>query len=649
MSGEVVLFLGSVGVYAGLPLLFAVRRTPFQFLLLYTHIASVLTLGGFLGAIYVLPVFGGASLLAGQVAYGGFMFATLVTVLVGRDLHVVRNIIILTVAVDTLVFLIFRLSNLALGRPAVPNPFDTSPGVFDQSLRVLVIGGFLIICELLAMLVVLELAKSRLGPVPMAAVYVLTFVAVLTFDGALFPILVMIPSDDLGQLLLSSIEAKLVLAAVFAVPLAIFVGLYRPTLRSFEATPLHLRHLLSLSRDPLLDRLEDQGAQLVRSTAQVEHATATVSRILDAATTTVLIASDADLRITQFNRGAQELLGYTEAQVLGGSPAILFSDDEVQRQSVELGTRPDGPSLVAAQVRAGGHRDWRFTTQDGRTVDVSLSITEIRVDDLLVGYLLAGEDVTTRLRVEATLADALQMEQHSVARLEEANRVKDVLVSTVSHELRTPLASIQGYTELLSDGSLGTVSSQQRDALSTVARSCVRLQALVDDLIFVAKADSAEQAVQLGPVDLCQVVAASRGAAAPQVRLRPDLEVVYDLPPAPVTVRGDAASLERLVDNLCSNAVKFTPDAGSVTVRVRQVEGGATLVVSDTGIGIDGTARVQLFQRFYRAPEANRRAIPGSGLGLSVVQEILRQHGGTIDIESLPGAGTTVTVRLPSA
>ena len=98
-----VLFFLSVAVYAGIPLLLAIRRTPFQFLLLYTHIAAVLTLGGLLGAVYILPIIGDVSLLAGQVAYGAFMFSTLVTVIVGRDLQVVRNIVLLTVSVNTLV------------------------------------------------------------------------------------------------------------------------------------------------------------------------------------------------------------------------------------------------------------------------------------------------------------------------------------------------------------------------------------------------------------------------------------------------------------------------------------------------------------------------------------------------------------------
>lgn len=642
------LFLGSVAVYACPPLLFALRRSSFQFLLLYTHIAAVLTLGGFLGAVYVLPVFGDVSLLAGQVAYGGFMFSTLLTVIIGRDLQVVRNIIALTVAVDAFVYLLFWLSHSALIDAQVPNPFSTSPAIFDQSLRVVVVGGILIVCELLALLLVLELAKERLGPRPMAGVYVLTFIGILALDGVLFPSLVLLPPDGLGQFIVSGVEAKLILAGVFSVPLLAFVTLYRPALRRFEATPLNLGQLLSLSRDPLLDRLDAQETRLLRSTDEVGRATATVSRILDAATTTILIATDPHLRITHFNRGAQELLGYAEHEVLGRSALIFHSEAELARQSAQLATTPDARSLVAAQVTTGQHRDWEYTTRGGQVVMISVSVTEIRVGDLLIGYLSAGEDVTNRLRVECALAEALRLEQSSVTRLEEANRVKEELVSTISHELRTPITSIHGYTELLSDGSLGDLSPQQSGAVDRVLRSTARLEALVEDLLLVAKAESGELAIRLVPLDLRQVVEASREAVAQMVRHRNDMLVLYDLPAAPVMVRGDALALERVVVNLCSNAVKFTPEQGSVTVRVAQADAEATLVVTDTGIGISELDSQQIFARFFRAPDANRRAIPGSGLGLSIVQAIVFQHGGTIDISSTPNVGTTVTVKLPS-
>ncbi|MEO5652220.1 MAG: ATP-binding protein, partial [Marmoricola sp.] len=181
---------------------------------------------------------------------------------------------------------------------------------------------------------------------------------------------------------------------------------------------------------------------------------------------------------------------------------------------------------------------------------------------------------------------------------------------------------------------------------ATVARNSSRLRVLVEDLLLVAAADSAEPTVGLVPLDLRQVIEASQETLAELARHREDLQLRYDLPSTVVTVRGDAPSLERLIENLCSNAIKFTPEEGSVTVRLVQENAGASLFVIDTGIGIDEAARSQLFKRFFRAPEANSRAIPGSGLGLSVVQEILRQHGGTIEIDSIPNEGTTVKVWL---
>lgn len=260
MSG-LALFLLSVALYAGIPLLVATRRTRFQFVLLYGHIAGVLTLGGLLGAVYVLPLSGDVALLAGQVAYGAFMFSTMVTVIVGRDLQVVRNIIALTISVDTLVYLVFRISQTAL-TSGIPDPLGVPSSIFDQSLRIVVSGGLLIIAELLLLLGILEVAKRRLPSAAMAPVYLLTYIGIVTLDGVLFPALVLLPPDGLGAFITSSVQAKFLLALAFAVPLAVFVAAYRPTLLRFEATELHLRTLVSASRDDLLESLDRQRTEL---------------------------------------------------------------------------------------------------------------------------------------------------------------------------------------------------------------------------------------------------------------------------------------------------------------------------------------------------------------------------------------------------
>lgn len=129
---------------------------------------------------------------------------------------------------------------------------------------------------------------------------------------------------------------------------------------------------------------------------------------------------------------------------------------------------------------------------------------------------------------------------------------------------------------------------------------------------------------------------------------RRDLVVDTSLPDRPVIVRGDAEMLERVVINLVSNAVKFTPGEGRVEVRLAASDGHVGLDVADTGIGIPVEDQDRLFSRFFRSSEAQRRAIPGTGLGLSITRTIVEQHGGTVTLDSAIGSGTTVSVVLPA-
>jgi PAS domain S-box-containing protein len=646
------LFLWSVAVYSALPLLYSMRRTSFQFLLLYSHLASLLTFGGLLGAVYILPVGGGVNLLAGQVAFAGFLFATFITVVVGRDLQVVRNVVALTIVVNVLVFGVFSLSRLALESPEVVNPFDTSPVVFEQSLETVLLGGALIVGELLLLLVVLETAKRRLGPWLMAAVYPLTYVGILVLDGVLFPVLVIRPDSGLGDAVLQGVQAKLVLACAFLLPLMLFVALFRRTLTLYEARPLNLLHLTALSRDHLLAQLDsqklalqEQADRIMDSTASYGRANATVDRILDSATNTILIALDPELKITHFNAGAQKLLGYTSAEVAGEPLALFHSPSEVERHAAALGTAADHVQVLRVQMAVGARRDWEFIASRGTRHMVSLSITEVVVDTEVVGYIAAGEDVTTRLRAEAAMMTALNREHDALVRLQEADRVKDELVSTVSHELRTPIASISGYTEMLADGAYGELSDQQTQALERVLRNTARLEELVNDLL-VLEREGSPLTLECVPLDLSDVIRGT-GEIVAQMVLGRELKFNVSLPAKPVIVNGDPAALERMVLNLISNAVKFTPGHGTIAVRIVTDTSHAWLTVADTGIGVDERDLDQLFTRFFRTREANERAIPGSGLGLSIVQAVVTSHQGEVSVTSSPEAGTTVTVSLP--
>jgi PAS domain S-box-containing protein len=481
----------------------------------------------------------------------------------------------------------------------------------------------------------------------MAAVYVLAYVAMLVLDGVLFPIVVLRPPSGLGDLIVSSVEAKLALAAAYAVPLALFLAFNGRLVQRFEATPLHLDRLVPLRRATVLERLKQREAELEVRTAEAGRATATVSRILDAARNTLLIATDPELRVTRFNTGAEELLGYAESAAVGRSILDALDPQELARHAAALGVPEDLTAVVTAMVDRRVHTDWALQTESGERRVFSLSFTEIRDGDELIGYLCAGEDVTARMRAEEALTEALQRELESVTRLKEADRVKDEVVSTISHELRTPIASIRGYGEILAEGDLGSLSPAQAEAMARLMRNTQRLSALVDNLLQLDLAESGTPTRNHVRTDLAQVVRDAWEDVRQLARGR-DLELTLDATqPAPVL--GDPHALERVVLNLGANAVKFTPKGGSVSAGVRAdpSTGQALLTVTDTGMGIAPEEQPHLVKRFFRSTQAYRRAIPGTGLGLAVVDTIVTAHGGHLEITSTPGAGTTVSVAFP--
>jgi signal transduction histidine kinase len=326
---------------------------------------------------------------------------------------------------------------------------------------------------------------------------------------------------------------------------------------------------------------------------------------------------------------------------------MFHTEEETARQAHEMGVPNAYLEVVLAMVRTGVRRDWEFVRKDGTRRITSLTLSEVTdPDGRVLGYIGAGEDITERVRAQEALTVALEREHASVQRLVEVDNVKQDLVSNVSHELRTPITSISGYAEVLVDGSLGELSQAQADAVRRIERNTDRLGLLVEDLLTLSRAESGPLDLDRKELDLCEVVTEAFDLLEDLVHPR-SLEVLLDLPEDPVVVLGDAPALERVVMNLMSNAIKFTPDGGRVTLTLRTSAANAELLVSDTGIGIPEADQEQLFTRFFRASAANESAIPGSGLGLSIVHALVVQHGGTVSVVSHPGEGTTVAVLLP--
>ena len=226
----------------------------------------------------------------------------------------------------------------------------------------------------------------------------------------------------------------------------------------------------------------------------------------------------------------------------------------------------------------------------------------------------------------------------------ESERLKDEFFALVSHELRTPLTSIIGYLDLVLDDGEGLDADTQR-FLEVVQRNARRLLRLVGDLLFVAQVEAGQLSLEQTQVDLGQVAAEAVEAARPRAEGNGVSLVLSAEPARPLT--GDRDRFGQMLDNLIGNAVKFSPDGGHVEISLSDEGNAAILEVRDTGMGIPPEDLDRLFERFFRSSDATRRAVPGVGLGLTIVKAIVDAHSGTIEVASDPREGTTFLITLP--
>ena len=324
------------------------------------------------------------------------------------------------------------------------------------------------------------------------------------------------------------------------------------------------------------------------------------------------------------------------------SGRVLLANAPLQRIALELGIPPYGtvterllaladrttePARFAERMeeleRNRTASEDEFELADSGRVFRGCTAPVERPDGTLVGRIWALQEVTADRRLE---------------------RLRDAFLAAVSHELRTPLTSVSGFLELLGDeeDSLGLTG---RTYLSAARRGTVRLQRIVEDLLLVAQIEAELLELHTAPVDLAELAAAAVEevqAAADEKRVAITLDTDGPLP-----LEADAARVGQVLDNLLSNAIRYTPAGGSVVLSASSHDGQRRIEVTDNGIGVPHDEVGQIFSRFYRASSATRRAIPGTGLGLVIARAIVERHGGTIALESRESEGTTVTVTLP--
>jgi signal transduction histidine kinase len=283
------------------------------------------------------------------------------------------------------------------------------------------------------------------------------------------------------------------------------------------------------------------------------------------------------------------------------------------------------------------------------------------VEGRVIGVLLVGSFVTRtfseddehllqlvadRVALSIEHARLYEAERKERFRAEEAIRARDLFMSVASHELRTPITTLRAYSDLLQRYCQreGIASPKLERGLQVIGEQATRLDKLISYLMDLSRIQSGRLSLEPTPVDL----------GALTRRLMESFEPILDqhtlelqAPDAPLIVEGDEMRLEQVLQNLINNAIKYSPDGGRITVMLQEAAGQARLAVSDEGVGIPASALPHLFDPFYRAENTHDHRIEGFGLGLSVVQEIVARHGGTIEVQSVEGKGSTFTVSLP--
>jgi len=346
-----------------------------------------------------------------------------------------------------------------------------------------------------------------------------------------------------------------------------------------------------------------------------------------------IIILDRRWRVADLNPAAEAVLRCTRAEAAGSAIDRLL---------------PGWP--VAAGTTAAAD----VTVGEGplaRVYDVRSSDVRSRAGET-TGKVVVLRDVTERRHAELALRESearyravIEEREQLLVRAEEANRLKDEFLATLSHELRTPLTAVLGWTRMLVRAEVQP--ERVAHALGVIERNAVAQARLVDDLLDISRITGGRLRLKMAKADVSALVREALDAIGPSAdakRITIDVRLINPVP----LITVDPERLQQVIWNLLTNAIKFTPEAGTVTVSVAPASAGVELTVSDTGRGIAPAFMPFVFDPFRQAESGSNRSVPGLGLGLAIVQRIVEAHGGRVEaVSDGPGRGATFRVYLP--
>ena len=390
--------------------------------------------------------------------------------------------------------------------------------------------------------------------------------------------------------------------------------------------------------------LEEQQQALLESDVTLRENITLMDGILTAATEIGIVGTDAAGLITLFNSGAERMLGWDAAEVVGREKASHFHlAEELQADADRLGT--DGFNVVVAGARKNGRdsREWTFVRKDGSRFAGSLLTTQIHsLNGEISGYLGIIQDITVRRALEEEMLKARNL-------AEETSRMKSDFLANMSHEIRTPMNAIIGMAYLALKTEL---TPRQRDYVRKIQVSGQHLLSIINDILDISKIEAGKFSIEATDFELETTlgnVVNLIGEKAAEKGLELVLDVANDVP---VGVIGDPLRLGQVLINYANNALKFTERGEiDIIVRVRERTDDDVLLwfaVRDTGIGLSAEQIELLFTAFTQADSSTSRRYGGTGLGLAIAKQLAELMGGEVGVDSIPDQGSTFwfTARL---
>jgi PAS domain S-box-containing protein len=414
---------------------------------------------------------------------------------------------------------------------------------------------------------------------------------------------------------------------------------------------------LRAARDELEQRVQQRTAELVSTNVKLEaeiaeraRAEADVRKSEQNLETTLnsigdaVIATDATGRVRRMNPVAERLTGWSLADAAGRPlPEVFHIINEETRQVVES----PADRVLRDGLVVGLANHTVLLSRGGSEYPIADSGAPIRgPDGAINGVVLVFRDQTEERDSERLRIRSIQLEAQSL-RVQEASRLKSEFLANMSHELRTPLNAIIGFTQLIYDGDVAPDAPQHKEFLGDILASAGHLLQLINDVLDLSKVEAGKLRFNPELVDLSAlvggIVSILRTTAADKaIRVETELDASLD------DVVLDGARFKQVLYNYISNAIKFTPEGGRVTIRT-QAQGGETfrLEVEDTGIGIAAGDIDRLFVEFQQLDESTAKRQPGTGLGLALTRRLLEAQGGTVGVRSAPGQGSTFFAIFP--